>query len=154
VTLPDLPLVAVGAHSRQAGASGPAGREVPILKGLICVFLPMCLLAMAAMLCGCGTETPVVGLARLTLAPASVKGGTIVTGTISLSSSPGGNGATATLASSNPTVAPVPETVAIPAGATTATFTTTTTMVTANTTVTIFATEGGFNSMAVLTVTP
>jgi hypothetical protein len=111
-------------------------------------------LAVAALLSGCGTTSPVIGLARLSLAPASVKGGTVVTGSIALSAAPGGNGATATLASSNPTVAPVPETVAIPAGATTATFTITTTAVTASTTVTIFATEGGFNSMAVLAVTP
>jgi hypothetical protein len=154
MTLGVFPDTGLGLHFRQASASGPAGREVPILKRSSCGRLLVLPLAMAALLCGCGTESPVVGLARLTLAPASAKGGTIVTGTVALSASPKDGGATATLASSNPTVAPVPETVPIAAGTTTATFTITTTTVTANTTVTIFATEGGFSTQATLTVTP
>jgi hypothetical protein len=111
--------------------------------------------AVVAILAGCSSSTsPVIGVTGVSFNPASVKGGTNSTGTVTLSASPSANGAVVTLASSNPTVAPVPGSVTIAAGATTATFTVTTTAVTANTSVTIFASEGGFTSMTTLTVTP
>jgi hypothetical protein len=111
--------------------------------------------AVPAILSGCGaSEHPNIGLIGVTFSPASVKGGTSVTGTVTLSAGPPAGGAVATLASSDPTVAPVPENVTVAAGATTATFTVTTTPVSANTTVTVFGTEGGFTSMTGLTVTP
>jgi hypothetical protein len=99
------------------------------------------------------TPAPTAAVASVSLNPASVKGGTGSTGTVTLSAAAPANGAVVTLASSNPTTATVPSAVTVAAGATTATFTVTTTTVTANTSVAIFASFGGATSMATLTVT-
>jgi hypothetical protein len=98
---------------------------------------------------GSGTVT----LSSLTLNPASVIGGTSSTGTVTLNKPAPSGGAVVAL-SSSAAVATVPSSVAIPAGATSATFTVNTTAVTASTPVTITASFAGTSLPAALTVTP
>lgn len=92
--------------------------------------------------------------AALSLNPASVKGGTPSTGTITLSSPAPAGGATISLSSSSTAVATVPKTVKVAAGKTTATFTVKTKAVTSSKSVTIKGTHYGVVRSAALTVTP
>ena len=92
-------------------------------------------------------------MSTLTLSPASVKGGTPSTGTVTLNGPAPAAGAVVTLSSSRTSVATVPANVTVLAGATTATFTITTFSVTSSTAVTISATNGTTAS-STLTVTP
>ena len=85
----------------------------------------------------------------LTLSPTSVRGGSSVTGRITLSAT---TGAVVSLSSSNPAVASVPSTVNVPAGSSSASFTVRTYKVRANTAVTITATANGKSTSATLTV--
>jgi hypothetical protein len=85
----------------------------------------------------------------LTLSATSVRGGSKVTGRVTLSSSAG---AVVSLTSSNPAVATVPSTVTVPAGATSAKFDIRTSKVRSNTSVTITATANGGSAGTVLTV--
>lgn len=87
--------------------------------------------------------------AALTLSSASVRGGTRVTATVRLSNA---NGAVVRLTSSRSSVASVPASVTVPAGATSASFSITTYRVNANTTVSISATANGGVSSVGLTV--
>jgi len=87
----------------------------------------------------------------ITLAPATVIGGSNSTGTVALNG-PAPAGATIALSSSNSAVASVPASVA-PSG-TTATFTVTTQPVASTTSVTISATYGSATQTATLTVQP
>jgi Domain of unknown function (DUF5666) len=105
---------------------------------------------------GTTTPTPAAGaaLASITLNPASVKGGTAATGTVTLSAAAAAGGAVVALASSNPMVAGVPATVTVPAGMTSATFSVMTSAVTAPTPVVIFAAYGGASNIASLMITP
>ena len=93
-------------------------------------------------------------LSSLALNPTSVVGGNSSTGTVTLSGAAPAGGATVALSSSNTTVAQVPSTVAVAAGATSATFTVSTSAVASSTTVTISATYSGATGSAPLTVTP
>jgi hypothetical protein len=93
-------------------------------------------------------------LSTLTLSPSSVAGPNASTGTVTLTAAAPGGGASIALSSSRPTVASVPSSVTIPAGATSATFNVTTTGVTATTAVTISAAYSGVTRTATLTVTP
>ncbi|MFN0028441.1 MAG: putative Ig domain-containing protein [Acidimicrobiales bacterium] len=93
-------------------------------------------------------------LSSVTVAPTSVDGGSPATGTISLSSAAPSGGAAVTLASSNSSVASVPASVTVPAGATSATFPLTTTTVSAQTAVTITATAGSVTLTATITINP
>jgi len=92
-------------------------------------------------------------IASLRLAPNPVVGGLTVTGTVTLSNPAPTGGATVTLTSTDATVAPVPATVVVPAGQTSATFTVTT-AVTAGTTVTITASYQGSSLQSGLVVLP
>ncbi len=95
-----------------------------------------------------------VALSSLTLSPTSVKSGVSSTGTVTLSGAAPTGGAVVTLSSSNTTVATVPASVTVKAGATTATFTVSTKRVRNNTSLTISATYQGVTKTATLTVTP
>jgi len=91
-------------------------------------------------------------LATLSLNPASVKGGGSVTGTVTLSSAAPANGASVTLASSDPALASVPASVVVAAGATSKTFAVTTAATRRNTAVTLSASYAGVTKTATLTV--
>jgi Bacterial Ig domain len=93
-----------------------------------------------------------ITLSSLTLNPSGVTGGNSSTGTVTLSN-PASNGAVSvTLSSSNTTVASVPASVTVPAGATSATFTVTTFPVAFSTSVNISASYLGTTQTANLTV--
>jgi hypothetical protein len=93
-------------------------------------------------------------LTSLTLSPASVTGGNSSTGTVTLSGPAPSGGAQVALSSSNTSVATVPSSVTVAAGATSATFTVATSAVSASTVVTISASYAGGTKMASLTVNP
>ena len=92
-------------------------------------------------------------LAQLTLANASVVGGMATSGTVTLSAPAGPNGITVRLASLKTTVAAVPSSVNVAAGARSATFAITTTHASRNRSATITATYGTIKKTATLTVT-
>jgi len=95
-----------------------------------------------------------VALSSLSVNPTSVTGGNSSAGTVTLSGPAPAGGAIVALSSSNTTVASVPSSVTVAAGATTATFTVSTSAVAGSTTVTISATYGSATRSALLTVTP
>lgn len=96
-----------------------------------------------------------IKLAKLTLSPASVKGGNSSTGTVSLEAPAAPGDIVVTLSSSLPAVAnPTVTTVTIPAGQTSKTFTVTTTHPTVIKTVTIKGTANAVSVTGKLTVTP
>ena len=97
---------------------------------------------------------PAVTLSSLTLNPTSVVGGNSSTGTVTLSGPAPSGGAQIALSSSNTSVARVPASVSVAAGATSATFTASTSVVTASTAVTLSAAYGGATRSASLTVQP
>jgi hypothetical protein len=94
-------------------------------------------------------------LSSLSLNPTSVVGGgQSSTGTVTLSGPAPAGGAQVTLSSSNTTVARVPSSVMVAAGATNATFAVSTSSVGSSTTVSISATYSGATKSASLTVVP
>src|SRR3989475_2559584 len=93
-------------------------------------------------------------LSSLTLSPSSVTGGNSSTGTVTLSVPAPSGDAVVSLSSSDTSVATVPSSVIVPAGATTATFTVNTSTVTTSALVTISASYGGVTQTASVTVTP
>ena len=92
-------------------------------------------------------------MSSLTLSPASVQGGNSSTGTVTLNGPAPAGGIVVTLSSSRTSVATVPASVTVAAGATTATFLIATKTVTSSTSVTITA-KRGTSRTATLTVTP
>jgi len=92
-------------------------------------------------------------LSSLRLNPTSVKGGDSSTGTVTLSAPAPSGGTTVTLSTSNTSVATVPSSVTVAAGATSANFRVRTQQVRSNASVTISATQGGVTKTATLTVT-
>jgi hypothetical protein len=101
-----------------------------------------------------GAFTQAASLAGIALNPASVAGGTTSQGTASLTNAAPSGGAVVTLSSSNTSVATVPASITVPAGAFSATFTVSTASVTASTSLTISGAFGGIGRSATLTVTP
>ena len=94
-------------------------------------------------------------LSSVTLTPTTVNGGVPSTGLVTLSGAAPSGGAAVTLSSSNTSVATVPASVTVPAGASSARFPVATTAVSSQTAVTISASYGsGSQQSAVLTVTP
>ena len=92
------------------------------------------------------TVTPAAtspSLATLTLNKSTIVGGTSAIGTVTLTTAAPGGGVSVSLSSSAPSVASVPASVVVPAGAASATFTVSTTKVTKNTFTTISASYGG-----------
>ena len=97
-------------------------------------------------------NVPVQSLASLSLSPATVLGGSIANGTVTLSGPAPSGGTNIDLSSSNPAAATVPGSVSIPAGVTTAAFTVVSVPVAADTSLTISATSGNSTQTAALTV--
>src|SRR3989441_1274743 len=95
-----------------------------------------------------------VSLSALRVDPSSVTGGDSSTGTVTLTAPAPAGGAQVALSSSDPSVASVPDSVAVPAGATSASFTVTTSSVSTSTPVTISGSYSGTTQGASLTVTP
>jgi hypothetical protein len=93
-----------------------------------------------------------VTLSELSVNPASVTGGNSSTGTVTLSGPAPAGGAQVALSSNSTTVARVPSSVTVAAGATSASFTIGTSAVTSSTAVTISASFGGASRSASLTV--
>ncbi len=93
-------------------------------------------------------------LVLLSLSPSTVKGGTTVTGHVTLGSVAPPSGVVVSLNSSNSTLAAVPATVTIAGGAATNTFPITTTAVSVSTRLTISGTSGGAAQNTSLTLTP
>src|SRR6266705_2491949 len=93
-------------------------------------------------------------LTSLTLNPSSVVGGPLgsSTGTVTLSGPAPSGGAVVSLSSSNTSVASVPGSVTVPAGATSASFTVNTSIVVVSTSVTISGSYNGTTQSASLTV--
>ena len=99
------------------------------------------------------TVAPPVPIA-LSLDQSSVKSGAACTGTVQLNGPAPSAGAVVSLSSSNATVASGPDTVTVPAGATTVAFTVNTGPVSQSTSVTLSASYQGTNRTASLTVSP
>jgi probable HAF family extracellular repeat protein len=93
-----------------------------------------------------------VALSSLSLSSSSVRGGNSVTATVRLSAAAPSGGVAVALSSSDTSVATVPASVTVPAGATSATFTVSTRSVSSDRTVTISASYGGVTRTATLTV--
>ena len=91
-------------------------------------------------------------LATLSLNPTAVVGGTTATGTVSLTTPAPAGGAVVTLASAKASLASVPASVTVAAGATSATFAITTAATRKNSAVTISASYAGVTKTATLTV--
>ncbi len=89
----------------------------------------------------------------VSVAPAAVTGGSVATGTVTLSV-PAATDTTVHLSSSNPGAAAVPSTIVVLSGATTASFTITTTSVVGTTGVTITATFNQYSAATSLSVLP
>ena len=93
-------------------------------------------------------------LTGLRLTPTTVVSGKSSQGTVTLDGPAPSGGAVVSLSSSNTSVATVPSSATVPAGATSATFTVTTKKVTSSTSVTISATYRSTTKTAMLSVTP
>ena len=93
-------------------------------------------------------------LSAVSLNPSSVVGGSGSTGTVTLSAAAPSGGAVVSLSSSDTTVANVPASITIAAGATSATFTAATSGVAASTAVTISASYNSVTKTTQLTVMP
>lgn len=91
-------------------------------------------------------------LASGSLSPSSVRGGTTATGTVALNGPAPAGGALVGLASSNPSIAYAPASIAIAAGSTSVSFTITTFPVATNASVVISAAYNGASRTASLTV--
>ena len=100
------------------------------------------------------STTTAPALSSLSVSPTSIVGGNTATGTVSLTSAATTGGLNVSLASSSTTVASVPASVTVPAGATSANFAITTTAVSTSTSVTITATQGSTTRTATLSVAP
>ena len=93
-------------------------------------------------------------LSAVSVNPASVVGGISSTGTVTLTGAAPSGGAVVTLSSNNMSVAGVPASVMVAAGATSATFTVTTTAVIANASATLTGAYNTVSRTATFTVTP
>ncbi len=98
------------------------------------------------------SSTTVITLSGLTLSPSSVTGGNSAQGTVILSGA--ATASTVVSLTSSNTVATVPASVTVPAGASSASFTITTASVTSTTSATITATLNGVTRSATLTINP
>jgi len=96
---------------------------------------------------------PPASLSSITLAPATVAGGSTSQGTATLTSAAPAGGAVVTLSSSATAVATVPASVTVPAGALSAPFTVSTSVVSSTSTASITGQSGGATRSATLTVT-
>lgn len=93
-------------------------------------------------------------LSTVTASPTTVVGGGTVRVTVTLSAAAPSGGASVPLASTSPTIAPVPASVVVPAGSTAASVSVATKTVSASTAVTVAAAYGGVTRTTSFTVTP
>ncbi len=91
-------------------------------------------------------------LNAISVSPSSVSGGSSSTGTVSLTSAAPSGGFPVALSSSNSSVASVPASVTVPAGATSASFSVSTSTVATSTSATLSATSGAITRTATLVV--
>jgi uncharacterized protein (TIGR03790 family) len=135
----------------------PAGtrfKQVPVSSTPQCSNVSVTLIASSgASTLNTGFTVTPPSLSSLSFA-SSVKGGTPVTATVTVSNPVCSMGLSVSLQSSNPLVASVPPSVVVPAGQKSATFTITTYAVPTTTSVTISATSNGVAKSRALTVTP
>ena len=99
------------------------------------------------------TEPAEVAVSGLALSPNPVAGGSSSTGTVTMTAAAPSGGAVVSLTSSNTAVATVPSTVAVPAGATSATFTVSTGTSAFDQSSAISASHGGVTRTVILQVT-
>ncbi|MCX6379638.1 MAG: hypothetical protein NT023_09205 [Armatimonadetes bacterium] len=119
------------------------------------IFKYTCTLHKSSMKANVVVLDPSLVITNLTLAPASVNGGTSSVGTVTLKGPAGASGTVVNLKSSDTTIATVPASVTVASGKTTQSFTVTTKTVTADKTVAISAQIGTSAAVATnLTVTP
>src|ERR1044071_3409410 len=123
-------------------------REREQCLGLVRLLVPLFLILLASV-----PASAAVKLSTITISPGSVTGGSTATGTATLTSAAGHNGAVVTLSSSNTAVATVPASITIPSGQTSGTFTINTSAVASQASVTITG-NLGVNATASFTVTP
>src|SRR5262245_53278052 len=98
---------------------------------------------------------PPGALSSLSLSPSTVTGGETSQGTVTLASPAPAGGVVVSLASTDTTVATVPASITVPAGASSATFTVSTSVVTgAGTWSQISASAGGIERLATINVNP
>ncbi len=95
-----------------------------------------------------------VSLSALSVSPSTVTGGDSSTGTVTLSAPAPSGGAIVSLASTDTSVATVPDTITVPTGATSTTFPVSTSPVSSSTSVIISGSYNGTAQSASLTVTP
>lgn len=100
------------------------------------------------------TPPAAASLSAVSVSPTSVVGGTASQGKITLTSGAPSGGALVSLSSANSSVAAVPASVTVAAGAASVTFNVTTSVVSVNTSVIITASYGGVSRTTTLTVTP
>ncbi|MGA9208245.1 MAG: discoidin domain-containing protein [Terriglobales bacterium] len=103
---------------------------------------------------GTAAVLPPETVSQLTLNPATVVAGSVSSASVALTAPVLASGIVVTLSSSNPAVAAVPASLAMPPGASSGEFLISTSMVSAATPVTINASYGGITESAILTVTP
>lgn len=101
-----------------------------------------------------GANAPATSLSALSLGAPSATGGNAILSTVTLSGAAPASGSTVSLVSSNPGVATVPTSVAVPAGATSGSFSVITSAVSSPTAVTISAMLNGVTQTSALTVVP
>jgi hypothetical protein len=105
---------------------------------------------------GSGTPKPVrtvaASLAKVTVNPTNVVGGTQAIGTVTLTSSAAAGGLVVALSSDDPAAATVPASVVVPAGSTSATFAVSTTTVPNTQSSLIIGTAGAVTTYAIITV--
>jgi uncharacterized repeat protein (TIGR03803 family) len=101
------------------------------------------------------TVTPALGVASLSFTPSIIAAGGTTTGTVTLSENAPDGGALVSLTSSNPAALPVPASVTVLAGATSATFTATaSSSIESPTQVTVTASYNNTAQMATVTINP
>src|SRR6185503_7782144 len=101
-----------------------------------------------------GVTPPAVSLSGLTLSPTSAQGGVSVQGTVTLSTSAPTDGIAVALSNGDPSLAGMPTSIIVPAGASQASFTITTTPVSISTTIAFSAVYAGVKKTALLTLQP
>jgi uncharacterized repeat protein (TIGR03803 family) len=148
-----------GAVTVPPSVTVPAGASSATFTALTASYVDNAVVKVFASLGGVGISSTLTvargtTLASLSLNPGTVTGGQSSAGTVTLSAGAPSGGAAVTLSSSNPSVAGVPASVTVAAGATSASFPVMTTAVNASTSVTISGTYDGTTQSATLTVTP
>ncbi len=137
-------------------AAGSTSTTVPVLSHAVNANASVTLTVTGGVSKTASLTVTTATLSGLSLSASTIQGNgsNSVTGTVTLSGPAGPSGTTISLKSSNATIAPVPTSVVVAAGAITATFSFKPAKPTANTAITITATLGTTSKTANVTVTP